>query len=88
MSFKDINLYDNHMDNDFTDVSLRGRQITVQNAGPAPDLSTEGCFPKAWLRTEKGFRLLKNGGTGGKRDRTQSDERSRSSMVCRKRPGI
>ena len=28
----------------------------------APDLSTKGCFPKAWIRDDKGFRLLKDGG--------------------------
>lgn len=60
--FKDINLYDNHLDNAFIDVSLRGRQITVQNDSLIPDLSTSGRFPKAWLRTERGFRLLKDGG--------------------------
>lgn len=61
-TFRDINLYDHHLDNTFVDISLRGRQITVQNQQLAPDLSTNGCFPKAWLRTEKGFRLLKDGG--------------------------
>ncbi len=62
VTFRDINLYDHHLDNTFVDISLRGRQITVQNQQLAPDLSTNGCFPKAWLRTEKGFRLLKDGG--------------------------
>lgn len=60
--FKDINLYDNHMDNTFVDISLRGKQITVQNYQLAQDLSTGGCFPKAWVRTESGFQLLKDGG--------------------------
>lgn len=63
VSFQEVNLYDNHLDNAFVDVSLRGRQLTVQNKQLAQDLSTNGCFPKAWLRTEKGFQLLKDGGT-------------------------
>lgn len=62
VSFNDINLYDNHLDNTFVDISLRGKQITVQNYQLAQDLSTGGCFPKAWLRTKSGFRLLKDGG--------------------------
>ena len=31
IAFQDINLYDNHMNNAFVDISLRGKQITVQN---------------------------------------------------------
>lgn len=61
--FQDINLYDNHLDNTFVDVSLRGKQITVENRQLAQDLSTNGCFPKAWVRTGKGFLLYKDGGT-------------------------
>lgn len=60
--FQDINLYDNHMDNTFVDVSLRGKQITVENRKLAQDLSTNGCFPKAWVRSEQGFLLYKDGG--------------------------
>ncbi len=62
ITFQEVNLYDNHLDNAFIDVSLRGRQITVQNDSLIPDLSTNGCFPKAWLRHEQGFTLLKDGG--------------------------
>lgn len=62
VTFKDINLYDHHLDNTFVGISLRGKQITVQNQQFAQDLSTNGNFPKAWLRTENGFRLLKDGG--------------------------
>lgn len=63
ISYNEINLYENHLDNAFVDVSLRGRQMTVQNDSLVPDLSTNGKFPKAWLRTEKGFLLLKDGDT-------------------------
>lgn len=61
--FKDVNLYENHLDNTFIDIALRGRQYTVQNECLARDLSTNGCFPKAWQRIRDGFRLLKNGGS-------------------------
>lgn len=36
--------------------------MTVTNQELAPDLSTKGCFPKAWIRTGAEFRLLKDGG--------------------------
>lgn len=62
ISYRDINLYDNHLDNTFMDIALKGRQYTVQNECLAKDLSTAGCFPKAWKRVQGGFQLLKNGG--------------------------
>ena len=62
VQFQDVNLYDNHLSNAFVDISLRGRQITVQNHQLAQDLSTSGCFPKAWVRKKNGFFLLKGGG--------------------------
>ena len=62
ISFREVNLYDNHLENTFIDISLKGRQYTVQNECLARDLSTNGCFPKAWQRIPDGFRLLKNGG--------------------------
>ena len=62
ISFREVNLYENHLDNTFIDVALRGRQYTVQNECLARDLSTDGCFPKAWQRIPDGFRLLKDGG--------------------------
>lgn len=40
ITFEEVNLYDNHLDNAFIDVSLRGRQMTVRNdslvPGPSP----------------------------------------------------
>lgn len=60
--FSEINLYENHLDNTFIDISLRGKQYTAENKALARDLATNGCFPKAWQRTENGFRLLKDGG--------------------------
>lgn len=61
VSFREVNLYENHLDNTFIDIALRGRQYTVQNEYLARDLSTNGRFPKAWQRVGDGFRLLKDG---------------------------
>ena len=62
-SFGQLNLYDNPLNEAIVELSLKGRQMTVSNQELAPDLSTKGCFPKAWIRDENGgFRLLKDGG--------------------------
>lgn len=61
ISYSDINLYDNPLSNAFVELSLRGKQMTVTNRELAHDLSTGGCYPKAWIRTDDGFFLLKDG---------------------------
>lgn len=62
-SFWKLNLYENHLDSAFVDVSLRGRQMTIENRHLiANDLGTQGCYSKAWIRDRGGFRLLKDGG--------------------------
>ena len=61
VTFKQINLYDNTLNEAVVEISLRGRQMTVTNRELAQDLSTKGCFPKAWIRDKEGFRLLKDG---------------------------
>jgi hypothetical protein len=43
------------------EISLRGKQMTVTNEELSQDLSTRGCFPKAWIRCDDGFKLLKDG---------------------------
>ena len=60
--FSEINLYENHLDNTFIDISLRGKQYTVENKALARDLATNGWCTKEWKRTKDGFRLLKDGG--------------------------
>jgi len=59
--FKNINLYDNPLNEAVVELSLKGRQMTVTNRELAPDLSTKGCFPKAWIRDNDTFKLLKDG---------------------------
>lgn len=61
VTFSELNLYDNPLNEALVELSLKGRQMTVTNQELAPDLSTKGCFPKAWIRTPQGFKLLKDG---------------------------
>lgn len=65
-SFAEVNLYENHLENALVDVSLKGKQLTIQNEHLenefAKDLSTNGCFPKAWIRKNGHFQLYKGGG--------------------------
>ncbi len=61
--FSELNLFENHLESAFVDVSLRGRQMTIQNRHLiADDLGTQGCYPKAWIRKQDGFWLMKDGG--------------------------
>lgn len=62
VTFAELNLYDNPLNEAVVELSLRGKQMTVTNRELAPDLSTKGCFPKAWIRGKHGFQLLKDGG--------------------------
>lgn len=61
ITFAELNLYDNPLNEAIVELSLKGRQMTVTNHELAPDLSTKGCFPKAWIRGTEGFVLLKDG---------------------------
>ena len=67
ISFDDISLYRHSLSNSFADVSLLGRQITAQNAelladlDAAGDVATNGVAPKAWIRKDGVFYLMKNG---------------------------
>lgn len=76
VSFEEINLYENHLDNAFVDVALRGRQMTVEKHSFARDISTNGSFPKAWVRRDGQFWLYKDGG-----ERAVEDELL-ASKVC------
>lgn len=77
VTFSDVNLYENHLENTFIDISLRGKQYFVQNEALARDLSTNGCFPKAWRRMEDGFWLLKDG------DADAVERKLLASQICR-----
>lgn len=68
VTFAQINLYDNSLNEAIVELSLRGKSLTVTNQelvtarDLAPDLSTKGLFPKAWIRRGGTFLLLKDGG--------------------------
>lgn len=62
VTFAELNLYDNPLNEAIIPLPLKGKHLTVTNQELAPDLSTKGCFPKAWIRTGAEFRLLKDGG--------------------------
>ena len=67
VSFADLSLFRHSLSGAFADVSLNGRSLTVQNAellkpnDAAGDIGTQGVAPKAWVREDGTFYLLKNG---------------------------
>jgi len=70
VTYEEINLYDHSLSDAFVDVALRGRSLTAQNAAmldrrdSAGDLATAGVAPKAWIRRDGKFWLLKDGDPG------------------------
>ena len=67
VSYEEINLFDHSLSDAFVDVSLRGKALTAQNAeliaksDTAGDVATQGAAPKAWVRRDGIFYLLKDG---------------------------
>ena len=67
LRYEDISLYRHSLSGAFADVSLRGHQLTAQNAellkpnDIAGDVATQGVAPKAWIRENGEFYLLKDG---------------------------
>ena len=65
--FSTISLYRHSLADAFVDVSLRGKQMTIENAEffqsqeQASDLGTPGVAPKAWIKENGEFFLLKDG---------------------------
>ena len=60
--FAKINLYENFMNSGYMDITLSGKQIMLENPQMLRDnLSTGGCFPKAWIWKSDGLYLLKAG---------------------------
>ena len=66
-TFDEISLYNHSLSDAFVDVSLRGKNLTLENAellseqDPAADVGTPGVAPKAWIRRNSEFYLLKDG---------------------------
>jgi hypothetical protein len=67
IDFDSLNLYKHSLSCAFADVSLRGKEITIHNAellmprDVAGDVTTVGVAPKAWIRKNGEFYLLKDG---------------------------
>ncbi len=67
VSYEDINLYHHSLSDAFSDVSLFGSSLTLQdeqlltNADAAGDVATSGVAPKAWIRENGALFLLKDG---------------------------
>ncbi len=67
ITYDAINLFDHSLSDAFIDVSLRGKAMTAQNArmiaasDTAGDVATQGVAPKAWIRRNGTFYLLKDG---------------------------
>ena len=60
--FAKINLYKKHINTIGVDVMLRGMQVKIDTTRMLSDnLSTNGCFPKAWIWKEDGHYLIKAG---------------------------
>lgn len=65
--FEQINLFNHSLTDAFVDVSLRGKGLTLQNRellkgqDVAADVGTPGVAPKAWIRKNNTFCLLKGG---------------------------
>ncbi len=65
--FSELSLFRHSLSGAFADVSLSGRSLTVQNAelmnphDAAGDIGTQGVAPKAWIRDNGTFFLLKDG---------------------------
>lgn len=65
LNWDDISLYNHSLNEVIVDISLLGRNFSVTNTQLiAPDCSTPGVFPKAWVREADGFYLYKGDKNG------------------------
>lgn len=65
LSFDDINLFDNPLDETLAIVAYTGYTSSEKhNIGLSSEWTTDGQFPKAWRHTDRGLELWK-GGTDG-----------------------
>ena len=66
-NFAQISLYNHSLSDAFVDISLKGKNLTLENAefittkDQAADIGTPGVAPKAWIRRDGVFFLLKDG---------------------------
>lgn len=59
-AWSDVNLFDNSLKDTIFDIALLGSSATFTNTDLiTPDVNTDGTAPKAWVRKDDGFYLLK-----------------------------
>lgn len=74
LQWDSINLFENSLSNSIV-IALTGATLTVQNAMLlAPDCSTAGVAPKAWIRDDKSFYLLKGDVDGSVRKEIEASQ--------------
>lgn len=60
LSWKSVNLFQNHLSSVLVPVSLKGKSITLQNKHLiSPDISTQGVAAKAWIKNGNNLLLYK-----------------------------
>lgn len=59
LSWNDVNLYNNHLNEALFEVALLGSPSVSNESLVTPELTTSGVYPKAWQRTSDGFILYK-----------------------------
>lgn len=78
IDFTKINLYENHLNTAYMNVTLRGMQFKIESPQMLREnLGTGGCFPKAWIWKTEGLYLIK---AGNERD---VENELLASKICR-----
>ncbi len=67
VSWKDLNLYENHFDAVISKLSFDGTGLFgIQMSTTSPELTTDGAYDKCWLNEEDGIHLIKTGSDGAR----------------------
>ncbi|OWV19075.1 hypothetical protein [Fibrobacter sp. UWB3] len=67
ISWKDVNLYENHFDEDISKFVIYGHDVVkFQKSTKYPELTTDGAYDKCWLNEKDGIHLIKTGSSGAR----------------------
>ena len=67
VSWKDVNLYENHFDEVISKLSFDGNGLFgIQMSTTSPELTTDGAYDKCWLNEKDGIHLIKTGSSGAR----------------------
>jgi hypothetical protein len=84
LKWEKVNLYDN----DFTDVACKTAFETglygLQLSTTTPEFTTDGTFPKCWIKNETGIHILKQGLSGASNTGNEPYSEYVSSNICNK----